>query len=63
MSEPLDPELEAKAQELAARIKARPHGEVAEGRMAYVGMVFNPLPDPERVFEGLPKPGVSMRAR
>jgi hypothetical protein len=40
-----------------------PHGERADGRMAYVGMIFNPLPDPERVFEGLPKPGESMRAR
>lgn len=40
-----------------------PHGEAADGRMAYVGMIFNPLPDPERVFEGLPKPGASMRAR
>jgi hypothetical protein len=40
-----------------------PHGEAADGRMAYVGMVFNPLPDRERVFEGLPKPGVSMKAR
>ncbi len=39
------------------------HGERADGRMAYVGMIFNPLPDKERVFEGLPKPGVSMRAR
>ena len=39
------------------------HGEQADGRMAYVGMIFNPLPDPERVFERLPKPGVSMRAR
>jgi hypothetical protein len=38
-------------------------GERADGRMAYVGMIFNPLPDPERVFEGLPKPGESMRAR
>ena len=38
-------------------------GERAEGRMAYVGMIFNPLPDRERVFEGLPKPGESMRAR
>ena len=26
-------------------------------------MIFNPLPDRERVFEGLPKPGESMRAR
>jgi hypothetical protein len=40
-----------------------PHGEAADGRMAYVGMIFNPLPDRERVFEGLPKPGESMRAR
>jgi hypothetical protein len=40
-----------------------PHGERAEGRMAYVGMIFNPLPDRERVFEGLPKPGTPMRAR
>ena len=39
------------------------YGAKAEGRMAYVGMIFNPLPDPERVFEKLPKPGVSMRAR
>jgi hypothetical protein len=38
-------------------------GVQADGRMAYVGMVFNPLPDRERVFEGLPKPGESMRAR
>lgn len=40
-----------------------PHGEQADGRMAYVGMIFNPLPDRERVFEDLPKPGVSMKAR
>lgn len=40
-----------------------PHAGKAEGRMAYVGMIFNPLPDRERVFEGLPKPGESMRAR
>jgi len=40
-----------------------PGGAKADGRMAYVGMVFNPLPDRERVFEGLPKPGASMRAR
>jgi hypothetical protein len=40
-----------------------PHGEAAEGRMAYVGMIANPLPDQERVFEGLPKPGQSMPAR
>lgn len=38
-----------------------PHGTKAEGRMAYVGMVFNPLPDSERVFEGLPKPGHACR--
>jgi hypothetical protein len=40
-----------------------PHGARAEGRMAYVGMVFNPLPDRERVFEGLPRPGAAMKAR
>lgn len=40
-----------------------PNGARAEGRMAYVGMVFNPLPDRERVFEGLPEPGASMQAR
>lgn len=40
-----------------------PDGEKAEGRMAYVGMIFNPLPDPERIFEGLPKPGARMQAR
>ena len=40
-----------------------PHGVKADGRMAYVGMIFNPLPDRERVFEELPKPGASMQAR
>jgi hypothetical protein len=40
-----------------------PSGMGADGRMAYVGMIFNPLPDRERVFQGLPKPGVPMRAR
>jgi hypothetical protein len=40
-----------------------PRGERAEGRMAYVGLIANPLPDRQRVFEGLPKPGVSMRTR
>lgn len=40
-----------------------PRGGRADGRMAYVGMIANPLPDRERVFEGLPKPGASMRAR
>jgi hypothetical protein len=39
-------------------------GKKVDGRMAYVGMIFNPLPDEERVFEGLPtKKGESMRAR
>jgi hypothetical protein len=38
-------------------------GEKADGRMAYVGMVFNPLPDRERVFEALPKSGEVMKAR
>jgi hypothetical protein len=40
-----------------------PKGVRAEGRMAYVGMIANPLPDRERVFEGLPRPGASMTAR
>lgn len=40
-----------------------PHGEKAEGRMANVGAIFNPLPNRERVFEGLPKPGAVMQAR
>jgi hypothetical protein len=40
-----------------------PNGQRADGRMAYVGMIFNPLPDRQRVFEGRPKPGISMRAR
>ncbi len=40
-----------------------PHGEAADGRMAYVGMIFNPRPDRERVFEGLPESGVAMKAR
>jgi hypothetical protein len=39
------------------------HGQKADGRMAYVGMFLNPLPDRERVFEGLPKPGATMQAR
>ena len=38
-------------------------GARADGRMAYVGMVFNPPPDEERVFESLPRPGEKMRAR
>lgn len=38
-------------------------GETADGRMAYVGMILNPLPDRERVFEHLPKPGARMAAR
>jgi hypothetical protein len=40
-----------------------PGGQKADGRMAYVGMIYNPLPDPERVFEGLPAPGACMQAR
>ena len=40
-----------------------PGGAEADHRMAYVGMVYNPLPDRERVFEGLPKPGETMKAR
>lgn len=38
-------------------------GVRADGQMAYVGMIFNPLPDRERVFEGLPERGESMKAR
>ena len=30
------------------------HGQQADGRMAYVGIVYNPLPDPERVALGRP---------
>jgi hypothetical protein len=40
-----------------------PHATKAEGRMAYVGMIFNPLPDRERVFEHRPRPGEVMKAR
>jgi hypothetical protein len=40
-----------------------PRGERADGRVAYVGVIFNPLPDGERVFESLPKAGETMRAR
>jgi hypothetical protein len=40
-----------------------PHGERADGRMAYVGMITNPPPGRERVFEGSPEPGVPTRAR
>lgn len=40
-----------------------PQGEAAEGLMAYVGMIFNPLPDRELVPEGRPQPGALMKAR
>ena len=40
-----------------------PRGGAADGRMAYVGAVFNPRPDPERVFAGQPKLGRRMAAR
>jgi hypothetical protein len=40
-----------------------PHGEAADGRMAYVGMIFNPIPDPQRVGEGVSQPREPMRAR
>ena len=39
------------------------HGEKVEGRMAYLGIIYNPRPDPERVFEDLPRPGEPMKAR
>lgn len=38
-------------------------GAKAEGRMAYVGMVFNPPPDPERVFETKTGKETTMQAR
>ncbi len=39
------------------------NGKKADGRMAYVGVVYNPLPDPERVFIDLPRRGERMKAR
>jgi len=40
-----------------------PNASKADGRMAYVGMVFNPEPDPQRVFVDQPRSPPSMRAR
>jgi hypothetical protein len=40
-----------------------PHGEPADGRMAYVGLIGNPLPDPERCFSDRRRPGERMAAR
>ena len=40
-----------------------PGGAEADHRMAYGGMVYNPLPDRERVFAGLPKAGATRAAR
>jgi hypothetical protein len=40
-----------------------PHGEQVDGRMAYVGMIGNPLPDPQRCCGDRPKPGARMAAR
>jgi hypothetical protein len=40
-----------------------PHGEQVDGRMAYVGMICNPLPDPERCFSDRRRPGERMAAR
>lgn len=40
-----------------------PGGVKADGRMAYVGMVFNPRPDRERVFGGQPRSPPAMPAR
>jgi hypothetical protein len=40
-----------------------PGGAKADGRMAYVGMVFDPRPDPERVFVGQPRSPPLTRAR
>lgn len=39
------------------------HGGKADGRMAYVGMIFNPLPDADRGSPSVSKPGAAMRAR
>ena len=39
------------------------HGEQADGRMAYVGMIFNPPPHPSCLDEPLDKPEKSMTAR
>ena len=39
------------------------NGAKADGRMAYVGIVYNPLPDPERTFTNVLRPGERMRAR
>jgi hypothetical protein len=39
------------------------HGEQVAGRMAYVGMICNPLPDPERCFCDRRRPGERMAAR
>ncbi len=39
------------------------HGEKAEGRMANVGIVYNPLPDPERTFTNDVRKGAPMQAR
>jgi len=40
-----------------------PHGEQVDGRMAYVGMIGNPLPDPQRCFSDRRKPGERLAAR
>jgi hypothetical protein len=39
------------------------NGGKTEGRMAYVGVVYNPLPDPERTFTNDVRPGAKMQAR
>jgi hypothetical protein len=38
-------------------------GTAADGRMAWVGMIFNPRPAPERGSPSVPRPGEAMRAR
>lgn len=40
-----------------------PHGVQAEGRMAQVGVIFNPLPDTQRVFHPQPDAAKEMTAR
>jgi hypothetical protein len=38
-------------------------GQKADGRMAYVGVVYNPLPDPQRTFTNEVRAGAKMQAR
>jgi len=40
-----------------------PHGEAAEGRMPYVGMIYNPVPDLPATCPYQPPPAARMQAR